>query len=90
MNENIKALLNQAELDVLGGMIVDAVSGFEGITAEQLEKFTEMIVRECIDYCGEKLSKQYIENHAEKEQVLLLASIADYSNEIRKHFGVEP
>jgi predicted nucleic acid-binding Zn-ribbon protein len=52
------------------------------------EKFAELIVRECLK-CGDNLSKYYIENHPEKEQVLLLASIADYSNQIKQHFGVE-
>jgi hypothetical protein len=52
------------------------------------EKFAELIVRECLK-CGDNLSKYYIENHHEKEQVLLLASIADYSNQIKQHFGVE-
>lgn len=53
-----------------------------------IEKFAELIVRECLK-CGDNLSKYYIENHPEKEQVFLLASIADYSNEIRKHFGIK-
>lgn len=52
------------------------------------EKFAELIVRECVDR-GNDLAKHYIDKHSEKEQVHLLAAIADYSNEIRKHFGVE-
>jgi hypothetical protein len=53
-----------------------------------IEKFAELIVQECLK-CSDKLSKHYTENHSEKEQVLLLASIADYSNQIKQHFGVE-
>ena len=53
-----------------------------------LEKFAELIVRECIER-GNDLAKHYINNHSEQAQVFLLASIADYSNEIKKHFGVE-
>jgi hypothetical protein len=45
-------------------------------------------VRECLG-CSNNLANHYIDNHSEKEQTLLLASIADYSNEIKKHFGVE-
>ena len=52
------------------------------------EKFAELIVRECIKQ-GDTLAKHYIDTHPEQEQVMLLASIADYSKEIKKHFGVE-
>jgi lipocalin len=38
--------------------------------------------------CSDSLAKHYINTHPEKEQVWLLAAIADYSNEIEKHFGV--
>jgi hypothetical protein len=55
---------------------------------EELAKFAELIVRECLG-CSNNLANYYIDNHSEKEQTLLLASIADYSNEIKKHFGVE-
>jgi len=52
------------------------------------EKFAELIVREFIER-GDVLVKHYINNHSEQEQAFLLAAIADYSNEIVKHFGVE-
>jgi hypothetical protein len=52
------------------------------------QKFAELIVRECIEQ-GDTLAKHYIDTHPEQEQVMLLASIADYSKEIKKHFGVE-
>jgi hypothetical protein len=52
------------------------------------ELFALLIVRECIER-GNALADYYINNHTEKEQVFLLASIADYSNEIKTHFGVE-
>jgi hypothetical protein len=52
-----------------------------------IPKFAELIVRECLG-CSNNLINHYIDNHSEKEQVLLLASIADYSSEIQKHFGV--
>jgi len=55
---------------------------------EVLEKFAELIVKECIER-GNDLAKHYINNHSEQRQVFLLAAIADYSNEIEKHFGVE-
>ena len=52
------------------------------------QKFAELIIRECIEQ-GNTLANYYINTHSEQEQVMLLASIADYSNEIRKHFGIE-
>jgi hypothetical protein len=58
-------------------------------TQEQfIERFAELIVRECIE-CGNELAKHYIDNLSEREQVPLLASIADYSSAIKKNFGVE-
>lgn len=55
---------------------------------DDLEKFAELIVRECVN-CSDDLVKHYIANHNESDQTLLLASIADYTSEIKKHFGVE-
>jgi len=51
-------------------------------------KFAELLIKECIER-GNDLAKHYINNHSEQEQVFLLAAIADYSNELKKHFGVE-
>ena len=59
----------------------------DGVHFDQ-EKFAELIVRECLEQ-GSILAKHYIDTHPEQEQVMLLASIADYSSEIKKHFGVE-
>ena len=55
---------------------------------EHMIKLAELLIKECIER-GNDLAKHYINNHSEQEQVFLLASIADYSNEIKKHFGVE-
>lgn len=59
-----------------------------GSNVPLFEKFAELIIRECIGQ-GDTLANHYINTHSDQEQVLLLASIADYSNEIKKHFGVE-
>ena len=80
MNERIKELMEQAGLH-------DFVVESMGID-EEMNKFAELIVRECIEQ-GDTLAKHYIDTHPEQEQVMLLASIADYSKEIKKHFGVE-
>ena len=75
MNAKIKQLMDRSFTDEQG---------------EQFdpERFAELIIRECLG-CSNNLVNHYIDNHSEKEQTLLLASIADYSNEIKKHFGVE-
>ena len=51
------------------------------------EKFAELIVQECLSL-GDVLSKHYMNTHSARDQSMLLASIADYTNEIKKHFGV--
>lgn len=76
MNEQIKKLAELASDKWVGGEFFDR------------EKFAKLIVEECIQ-CGDKLAKCYIDNHPEQEQAWLLASIADYSSEIKRHFGVE-
>ena len=85
MNERIRELANiwanrRSEDEKLGITYT--------FSEKALETFAELIVRECLG-CSNNLANHYIDNHSEKEQTLLLASIADYSNEIRKHFGVE-
>jgi hypothetical protein len=81
MNERIKELMDKATTIEEHGW---------GASYENFdrEKFAELIVRECIEQ-GDTLAKHYMDTHPEHEQVMLLASIADYSNEIKKHFGVE-
>ena len=49
MNERIRELMEEAG-------IYDFVVESMGIN-EELNKFAEWIVQECIDYCGENLSK---------------------------------
>jgi hypothetical protein len=56
MNERIKLLAKQAEIDYDLRPEIARAPVWIG-TDEELEKFAELIVRECIDYCGENLSK---------------------------------
>ena len=81
MNERIKELALQA------GYTKD-MFGVGHWDMPECKKFAELIIEECIEQ-GDTLAKHYIDTHPEQEQVMLLASIADYSNEIKKHFGVE-
>jgi hypothetical protein len=87
MNERIKDLLEEAGLVSYG-----EDTGFYNIPApaflSRIDRLAELIVRECLEQ-GSILAKHYIDTHPEQEQVMLLASIADYSSEIKKHFGVE-
>ena len=56
MNKRIKLLAKQAEIDYDLRPEIARAPVWIG-TDEELEKFAELIVRECIDYCGENLSK---------------------------------
>ena len=56
MNKRIKLLAEQAEIDYDLRPAIARAPVWIG-TDEELEKFAELIVRECIDYCGENLSK---------------------------------
>jgi hypothetical protein len=63
MNERIKELAEQQAGAILMDLIMpdsgmpERVKWNVEITSEHLEKFAELIVQECIDYCGENLSK---------------------------------
>lgn len=83
MNERIKELIAQAREPLHNKNLPFN----QGLT-EYSEKFAELVVEECLK-CGDLLVSHYIDAHPEQEQALLLAAIADYSSEIKKHFGVE-
>jgi hypothetical protein len=57
MNERILEIAKQA--NVLADFGDDITVGRYSIggSYEQMEQFAELIVKECIDYCGENLSK---------------------------------
>ena len=83
MNERIRELADEA---AKFSAIMALPTGESGDKLF-VEKLAELIVRECM-LCSDSLAKHYINTHPEKEQVWLLAAIADYSSEIEKHFGV--
>jgi hypothetical protein len=88
MNQRIQALAEKANIEFTYDPTETPIRAFAECWEDELEKFAELIVRECLG-CSNNLANHYIDNHSEKEQTLLLASIADYSNEIKKHFGVK-
>ena len=51
MNERIRELAEQAGFNISN----DPIDGHD--FKYEIEKFAELIVQECIDYCGENLSK---------------------------------
>jgi hypothetical protein len=83
MNTWIRTLLNEATSGIDPDLSIQRT-----VTANEMEKFAELIVRECMK-CSDPLVSHYINTHTEQEQAPLLAAIADYSSEIKKHFGVE-
>ena len=80
MNERINILAEQA------GLHCDGTP--DCWDQEAIARFAQLIVRECMK-CSDPLVSHYINTHTEQEQAPLLAAIADYSSEIKKHFGVE-
>ena len=88
MNERFWELAKRADVLIDYGDDITVGRYSIGGSTEKMKKFAELIVRECIQQ-GNTLANHYINTQSEQDQVMLLASIADYSNEIRKHFGVE-
>jgi phosphate uptake regulator len=58
MNERIRQLAEQADLCFINheGKLTSHFENFADMDNE-VKKFAELIVRECINYCGENLSK---------------------------------
>ena len=83
MNERIRELDKEAE--DYADDIFDQGGDFR---LAHTRKFAELIVRECLSL-GDDLSKHYMNTHSARDQAMLLASIADYTNAIKQHFGVE-
>ena len=75
MNERIKALAQQA-----GDSIPEFHFGDYNIPNEFIEKFAELIVRECVKVCADR---------GTHHDGLYSAWAVDCSKRIEKHFGVE-
>lgn len=82
MKERVRELAEQAGLD--NHLWLDIPNSED---VKVTEKFAELIIRECLKQ-GDALANYYIDNHSEHDQAMLLASIADYSEAIKQHFGV--
>ena len=76
------------------GLNSNYVEGFDSIYSEQLEKFAELIVRECINQVlEEKVSQDWIDKEDDIEDRCYLrgnnGGIVDAVIRIKQHFGVE-
>jgi hypothetical protein len=71
MNTRIKELAKQS------GWTADRLGYFDG-GHYQIEKFAELIVKECIDVCANGWSGEFT-----------AAGISQCVNDLKKHFGVE-
>jgi hypothetical protein len=69
MNERIKECMFNA------GLNSNHVEGFDSIYSQQLEKFAELIVEECMDVVGTAVDQR--------------EPASTYVGKIKQHFGVE-
>ena len=79
MNERIRELLNEATV----GLEPD-LSPQRTVTLNELEKFAELIVQECIGCC-----EQVISDPVPESVDTWLNGGSQCIDEIKKHFGVE-
>ena len=83
MNERIRELARQAGIKITT-MVVDGIEyEYEDVEmdgSEDLEKFAELIVRECVQVCADR---------GKMHDGLYSAWADDCSKRIGKHFGVE-
>jgi len=81
MNEKITELRKQVGLYEHDGMIFGSTSGYEGVSTDELEKFAELIVLECIGIIagGKNLHDEAPDAKSSRK----------YITNIKKHFGVE-
>ena len=78
MNEKIKDLMTEA------GISVEYVTNTKQIVI--LEKFAELIVRECYEHCkGQILDKEV----ADTNELTYNDAVSDCANGLLQHFGVE-
>lgn len=83
MNENIKKLSN-----IAWNYANRNCRNIDEFSYLYSDKFSNLIIEECVAQ-GNILASHYIDTQSERDQVMLIASICDYSSEIKKHFGVK-
>ena len=75
MNQRIRLLAEQAEIDYVLRPEIARAPVWIG-TDEELEKFAELIVQECVDICNLTTDRTYLNG--------IIAG-----DKIKKHFGVD-
>ena len=87
MNERIKELAEQAGFGIAGDPEYIHAMDYDGICTDELKKFAELIVRECIKCCDEiaDINKVYREERLVDPEF----GPKECINTIKQHFGVE-
>jgi hypothetical protein len=78
MNERVVELIKQSGTDVSG----------KWMSMYQVEKFAELIVKECLAH-GKLTQSQAVVNGSEEYNAGREMGIEVFMNQIKKHFGVE-
>ena len=90
MNKRIRQLAEQAGAETWSRAPMRAVTGL-AFTDENLEKFAELIVRECADLFVDRryMVLNPLEPFADERVRVMKAHDKDTVKKIKKHFGVE-
>ena len=89
MNERLKELANKAGCKIMddGEWYIPSAAGLEKVVYTSgvgLEKFAELIVRECVDRVTTKAN-----GWGDMTGFAIKESILDCAKDLKKHFGVE-
>lgn len=90
MNKQIDLLVEKTSELIPGVYCLKYESGKNGVefTEDALEKFAELIVRECIAY-GKLTQSQMVINGSEEYNAGREMGIEVFMNQIKLHFGIE-
>jgi ATP-dependent protease HslVU (ClpYQ) peptidase subunit len=80
MNERIKELAKQSNIEFTYDPTEIPVRAFVECWEDELEKFAELIVKECVDIAKDVNRNPYLDEHHHARQII---------KNITKHFGVE-
>jgi hypothetical protein len=79
MNERIKQLAEQAGFGIAGDPEYIHATDYDGICTNELEKFAELIVRECVQVCLSQRDPANL-NYKPSER---------FAEAVKQHFGVK-
>ena len=89
MNKQIKELIEQAGFEEKDGHI--SIQGVYMFNTTRMEKFAELLIRECIQNIRDNMEYAKVDTDGDKELFLetLRTSGHFYITELKAHFGVE-